>query len=72
MLFLTQLYYQLHLMMNFVFPETFNDELHVVSKLNVVAPDTFKVDLHVVMLFNRVGPEAVLKFTNEGGFNIEK
>ena len=42
-----------------VVPDTFNDELVVVTLFNVVFPDIFNVDINV---------EGLLKLTIEGGF----
>jgi hypothetical protein len=44
-----------------VVPDTFNDELVVVTLFNVVFPDIFNVDINV---------EGLLKLTVDGGFII--
>ena len=34
---------------NVVYPETLNDDIHVVALFKVVNPDTFNDDIHVVL-----------------------
>jgi hypothetical protein len=45
------------LLFKIVNPETFNDDVHVITLLSIVVPDTFNDDIHVVTLFNVVLPD---------------